>query len=777
MNATKTSPKSKNDKIGIKNNTKQYGVAKGNHTIDVAGIIKVAWSKTEITIGESIDAEVETKGYKDGTAITFAFYEKNGKSAGIQRGSIKSKVTGNKAKVTWKYPEKLEPPLHIDASNGKVLIQFKIWTVDHMDNSNEIPVYSKLKIKVEKEDGTAIANLDTYLKDIGGVMKGKKTDGSGIATYEKLAPYIYKIKFTSGRIVPVGKTIANMSSAPMDIEVSAAENKVHVFKLIELFMYCGHKNDGSRRCACNTNVFEIVPDSTGKDAYSEDIMILSRIATSLTCAGKSLEKKENEFGMNAFLLKCEMDHNILVKFWEPDFWKGLKNPKEFSISGLSTPLTVKSFRPDLFKLQLQFPAFRKWSGGYKVGTEKSQFLNEMKNRRPITASSWAQTKEKTGWHLNKIPKPFTSEAPVVFSRNGVQVQLKFLEALGAVVELGNQINNILNLIQKNVPKVGWYFETETQFLQGTFVLEWGWKEYKDHRAYYYVGLNLDIKLIDLKLEIGVGLSGFSYKIQIFGSLTGSVSLSVKMSRISPDGDAEFGFPFGAEIIGTLGARAQAGCFVKIEGSVETGLKLDDGALKFSTNEGWSIGCKLKWTGITGKFKVSAGPAKKGGQEEQSNNEPGEHKEIVSSNHERELIGSKELGSWQWPNPKYEYKPSVIPRQDLHDMLLKKLTEGDNIRVKMESKFGINSYMEMKDVTMEIEKIIHSRNDIKRDSKTAEALIFEIRNRLEDIIHEKSSGLHFAHMEYSRFNNFLNSELKTKLDKYIDPMQEIINKNT
>ena len=63
-------------------------------------------------------------------------------------------------------------------------------------------------------------------------------------------------------------------------------------------------------------------------------------------------------------------------------------------------------------------------------------------------------------------------------------------------------------------------------------------------------------------------------------------------------------------------------------------------------------------------------------------------------------------------------------------------------------------------------------------KTAEALVFDIRNRLEEIIHEIDSGSHLANMSNERFELFLNGgELKRRLNKYIDPIQDIINKNT
>ena len=296
-------------------------------------------------------------------------------------------------------------------------------------------------------------------------------------------------------------------------------------------------------------------------------------------------------------------------------------------------------------------------------------------------------------------------------------------------------------------------------------------EYKDNRAYYYIGTNIDIKLIDFKFELGIGVSGFSFKIQIYGSLTGGVTLSVKLSRYSPNGNGEVAVPFSAEIVGSLGTRAEVGCFVKMEGSVETGIKLEDGAFKFRHSDGYSIGCSLKWSGIVGKLKISAGTAKKEGAEEKMD-------EKTSSTFEHELIGSEELGKWEWSSKHQpEYKPPTISRDDLHKMLKKKLTEGVDILVKIGEGLLGNKYMDFDKMAEQIEERIHARNDIRMDPKSAEALVLEIRQSLENIMNRRYHGL-TAYLEQDQFKSFLDgSELKYILDKDIDPMQELIDKNS
>ena len=54
-----------------------------------------------------------------------------------------------------------------------------------------------------------------------------------------------------------------------------------------------NKVEGKRRSVGNIKVFEVVPDNIGKDAYKDEVMILSRTVTDLQSNGKTIEKKMN----------------------------------------------------------------------------------------------------------------------------------------------------------------------------------------------------------------------------------------------------------------------------------------------------------------------------------------------------------------------------------------------------------------------------------------------------------------------------------------------------
>jgi hypothetical protein len=719
------------------------------------------------------------------------------------RDSIPKTINGNKAKLTWKYPENIIPKNKGASQYSVSSIYFMVFAQDENSMSDEIPVYSDLNIKVEKEDGTPIPKVEVIINQSDGKISFHNTDSSGMVKVKKLPPRNHMVKFPgSARIAPDGETVMNLNAAPPDRNIVALGSKVHIFKLIDLYMYClhtiewegkvkhGESIEKMRRAVCNTNVFEVVPDYKGNDAYKDDIMILSRTATSLTANGNNLEKKPNEFGMHAFLLKCEQDSqgflgavpNILKK----DFWTGLVKPKEYVVSGLPTPLTIKCYRSDLYKLQIKFPSMGGWSGGSKYQGAIKDVTNKVKTKAPKKFEHKPLPKGK-GWDLKNWPESIHSDKSIIFQRNSVQIDTKFFEYVGAYIELANKLSEVVALVRENIPQIGFYFSWDCQVLQGTFVVEWGWKEYKDYRAYYYFGINFDIKLLEVRWEVGVGISGFSFKLQLFGAISGSISVSAKICKCSPDGEVELSIPFGGEIVGSIGARAEAGCFVKMEGTVELGFAAEDGALKFKGSEGLSASCNLKFSGLVGRLKISGGTAKKEGMDEQKSqsqiDEDNKEKresitqretdEKASSAWEHEIIKPKDLQRWEWSKEhKPEYVPAQIPADKLHDMMIKRLKE-NSIKVLIRTSMGFldgDKYMEREDVAKGLEKVIHARNDIRKDPKTMEALSFEIKTYLLG----KSQDNVVQQIDYFKF--LIGKEFPAMLDKYKDPMQEIINEN-
>ena len=81
---TKTSPTKKKIKRHLGSKHEGTGVEQGQHTVDVVGITNAYWSKKELIVGEEIEANVETLGFKDGVEIIFEIYETDPNSPDVK---------------------------------------------------------------------------------------------------------------------------------------------------------------------------------------------------------------------------------------------------------------------------------------------------------------------------------------------------------------------------------------------------------------------------------------------------------------------------------------------------------------------------------------------------------------------------------------------------------------------------------------------------------------------------------------------------------------------
>ncbi|HEX7510696.1 MAG TPA: hypothetical protein VF335_05310, partial [Chitinivibrionales bacterium] len=102
-------PKNRKNSGAVGNGIKQTNIDPGDRTITIADILECSWSKKELFVGESIDANIETSAVKDGTKIQVSVYEREAGEPDVWWGDFTKAVTGNKAKLTWKYPEITKP--------------------------------------------------------------------------------------------------------------------------------------------------------------------------------------------------------------------------------------------------------------------------------------------------------------------------------------------------------------------------------------------------------------------------------------------------------------------------------------------------------------------------------------------------------------------------------------------------------------------------------------------------------------------------------------------
>jgi hypothetical protein len=351
-----------------------------------------------------------------------------------------------------------------------------------------------------------------------------------------------------------------------------------------------------------------------------------------------------------------------------------------------------------------------------------------------------------------------SELPITLTRNGSLVGADLFGLIASIINLAQGTFDIVKMIQDNVPQVGWYMSFNVQFFQGDFVIRWGKKEFEDHRAYTWIESMVEIDLISGEVEIGVGISGFSFKAQAFGKLSGAISLSFGFKVESPEG-GKFPVELEGEIAGALGARVEVGYFANIEGTVETGITatgnvdaLCYGDVRFEGK------VAIAFSGITAKVEGGIGKGDAIGSK--------------SFSAEKELVPGSTIKEWEL------FKSEEVSNDDLdlngiiniiHDTLNKgwfslRIVEEERYFSMMESTIDLN------DIARDIALKIISRPVIKKDEKTIEAFSTDVRTKLQEM---STRGYKRDGLPKAEFDKWLKSGQFNKMLKSLNSPAKIL----
>ena len=266
-------------------------------------------------------------------------------------------------------------------------------------------------------------------------------------------------------------------------------------------------------------------------------------------------------------------------------------------------------------------------------------------------------------------------------------------------------------------------------------------------------MSFDFVLFAMSVEVGVGVSGCSFKAQIYAKIEGSLTLSLAVERVSP-GAVSVQVPLVLSVQGTIGARFEAGNFVKIDASLSTAVEVS-GTFEIHMENGVSMAGSMKWTGISGKVTASVGTG-------------GAMGSYVS---QQTLVAEKDLGSFKWPDK--PYTPPFISRSKIKSILLDKLTEGMDVRVftPSGSAFTPDWQWPVDLIADKLTAKIDSRRDIRRDEKSIEGLAHDIRQRL-DILSKKDWARDW--IDNKTFENFVSKDLDALMTaRYIDPAKQLV----
>ncbi len=636
-----------------------------------------------------------------------------------------------------------------------------------------------------------------------------------------------------------------------------------------LRVYCEHTIDGEHRTAGDRNLFEVVPPLNkgsapkkgqkgakkgsgkrkrkggerhdGRRAEEEVNLVYScdeepTLAKSPSShQDATLEKKSLEGGVPRYTLKCRAPSPDLALL-EKEFWNDLKEPNVYKVEGIGdSPFKIKAYCPDRYTLATDFPAMKSISGGVKIEERMEEAEEVEQSKREVTRTvqeqSWAPTHQQLetvdatvvedadGTSVEQESKEQQAPAQAVrLRRNDRYVQANVVELASSGLQLASTIQELVNRVQDNAPKFGWYFEAQTQVMQGTLNFKWGWREYakagQEHRAFYWLCFEADIALLQVSVELGIGVEGFGFQLQVFGRIQGEVRLKSAVQRISPDSDGGLTAIFKGEVIGGLGARFKAPYLVEAKGKVKTKLTVE-GEVRARQDDGLRITLDNYWNGITALVSCSVGPDTKLGRDQK---EKTKSVEVVSP-----PSGQKGflLNQWTWPDDS-RYEPERIPRSDVKAVFKEVFKAGRVIlggeydirvrehghRERTDSSFFKGEHTEpdytwwsMDEVVEAVVKKIEQRPNLDMSRKSVEAMALEIRKELEKEMQshreeheekmrdpERSADIPFRkrhllgdwkdegtpHLRAIDYEAFLEGEaFQDLLDDYVDPVQETV----
>lgn len=570
-----------------------------------------------------------------------------------------------------------------------------------------------------------------------------------------------------------------------------AHGRKNNFKSQSYSIYCGH-ND---REVISPSEFEVVPEwKRGNDRVTIEAMDGRPFALAVrddAARSTILLSGSGKSKLSKYTFECEFsapEGEALFK----KFWKSLSEPRKYEVEiedrrGKKN-LEIKAYCPDQYTFQIKFPELAKFSRGSKLGINPGDAKQYLENKPVQTKVSHEYTEQKWNPHAglsysrtrsrtedarnNRSKTVYKNEAlhektpsgPLVLTRNGVSVEVNALKILGSTLQLADHIYNIYKKITDDIPQVGWYFDMNLQLLQGTFELSWGWQEYEDHRAFLWMGLGIDCKIIEVAVELGIGATGFGCKLQVFGKVEGSLSLKILAARTSPDMISAISLPLDGAIEGNVGARFEVKYFVSVEAVITTAIKFEKAQAEFSVEKGVSFDAEIWWTGIKAKIKASAGVA--AGAEEEFG------KATLSSESVKTLVDKTKLGEWAWPKEEFQPTQELSPRQ-IREVLKRNFEKDWNIRVEERGSFW-DSAWSMGDIVAKIEAKITRRKNLRRDEKSIDLLAWHIRQALK-----KKSGRDDWHdvLDTIDSNDFVwfleRGSFDRILDQYIDPVKKVL----
>ena len=723
---------------------KKSNVPQGAHQIEVLDFTHAKWSAKKSDVSASVQLEVGVLGAKPGTSINVYIYEKNLNCPDILLTGLTLKVNGQSATTSWTYPAKRWQNKTPSAHSTNPTYYFRCSSNDFsgkVTQSPEIMFYKDITISVVDTKGRAVPKAG-YI-----ILLGTKehlsgvTDSSGKIKLPKVPLGVHTIKFIKDPF------ITPKSPLKVDSPFESRKYPINCFGDNKFYKHdyvvrCGHKVSDSYRYVINPPYYEMVldeiktamvPGMTPKPV-SDKLYIYSPDTLSLTNTNSVKMEAVPFNGLNqhscdaAYAGKCNVD-NVFCG----DFWAGLWKTTKWEVQGLPASLPIKVFTPDKYELSFSFPAPKKLSAGVKWIEDKAKpavekfekFQKDTTLKQAFTypfanPSSGKASKEQ--WGKNEHPLAIGStDRPVTFKKNGKPIELSVVDAFASIKLFQDKLWGIKELIMQAIPKAGFYMDLKLKILEGKFAAKWGWKEYTDYRVFMNMAASVEMTILDVALEAGIGFSAYQVVGQIYFAIKGTVAVSVSAERTSPDNSLELSIPVAATLAGELGARVKVPLMAQFIATGTTGIELSAGQFKISTERGVIFGAGIKWTGLKGKVSVSAGPGKSGGDKRPT----GEQAKAIDYSRENVWVAEKDWGKFEWPAD-VDAAPAEIDNKKVSDAIIRVFKANNSLVVKDANHTTLTN----EKVAEQLRSQILSRKDVDKRERSIEAIAYAAKADLQ-----------------------------------------------
>lgn len=571
-----------------------------------------------------------------------------------------------------------------------------------------------------------------------------------------------------------GATDATPGEKTSESQPQETELKIRDWKI-----ECKHHATGSRPFFERGTTIQVVPDKgKTKDTvtvhWRDDYLVSMPPSLSLTTPGKPpAEASQAGAGAGYTAYKGEVaylgDLNEL-RFPFPPFWRALNETTVYTFGDGPQQIRAEVYNPRQFKLELNFPALDSFRAGYKytassqsiegdsltkLSLAKKKTVKEKleaggegwrPSTRKLRSGSLSSTTTTTGGKTSrKVEGEFESHTKLadalVLSRDGGALKIDVVKLVGSILEFIKEGLDLVKTIKGYAPQVGWYVDLDLQVMQGGLEAEWYWQEWQDHRAFRYIDVIASLEVFSITFEIGVGVSAYSFKLQVFGQVSGSLGVELSGTRYKPDGAPGLALQANGTIGGALGARAEAGYFFKFDAKMETALEVDltIGVNQPSRSQILSIDGGLVWTGIQCTATGSVGMWGIGGTKKWKGT----------------LVPKSERMHVEWPSPR-EYKPPFMSRDAIKAVLVKVLSNGWDVRVftPSGSAFIADRAWSMDEVAGALAARIERDQAFHRTPEMVDALANAIRQDLDALGDRWGRDW----IEAERFEAYVNSEI-------------------